>query len=184
MIKCYVVAEGPSDVTVLSALLANVVSADDVKVVDAGGKSSAVSLARTFLATRSASVALIVDADATAAELVGEMQAELEDSLAAVAPRKRFGVFLTVPSLEICLFQDEAGLQNQFGDALSPELIVQSRYEPKGVIRQLLGTRNQSYGPATQASLLGQLNLDRLREAPVIKDLMQFISEVTQAAPA
>ncbi|HUU82072.1 MAG TPA: hypothetical protein VM243_01090 [Phycisphaerae bacterium] len=176
MIKCYVVAEGRTDVTVLSALLAGVVPSETVKIVDAGGQSSAVSLASTFLATRSASVALVADADTTAKQRVGEMQMELEDLLGSVAPRQRFGVFLAVPSLEVCLFEDQVGLQNEFGCALSVEAIVQSRYEPKAVLEQLLRGRHQRYDSAAQASLLARLDLDRLRQAPVIEALVQFIS--------
>ena len=143
MIKCYVVAEGQADVTVLTALLADVVPSDAVKIVNAEGQSSAVSLASTFLATRPASVALVTDADTTATQRVGEMQMELEDLLATVAPRQRFGVFLAIPSLEVCLFEDRAGLEKELGCALSAEAIVQSRYEPKAVLEQLLRARNQ-----------------------------------------
>jgi len=184
MIKCYLVAEGPSDVKLLSALLADIVAPEEVKIVNAGGQSSAISLARTFLVTSSEAVALLVDADATDPGRVSEFQAELEGSLADVAPRRRFGVFLAIPSLEVFLFEDQAGLNNEFGDALSPELIMQSRYEPKAVVKRLLATQNRPYNPTTQASLVERLDGDRLREAPVIKDLMRFLSGATQATTA
>jgi hypothetical protein len=175
MIKCYVVAEGPTDVTVLSALL-DVVPSSAIKIVSAGGKSSAVSLASTLLATRPASVALVADADTTVPQRVGEAQIELEDLLATVASRQRFGVFLAVPSLEVCLFEDQAGLENEFGCTLSAEAIMQSRYEPKAVLEELSRARNQPYDSAAQASLLGQLDLDRLRQAPFMRVLLQFVS--------
>ena len=181
MIKCYVVAEGPADVTVLSALLADVVPSSAVKIVNAGGQSSAVSLASTFLATRPASVALVADADTTVPQRVGEAQMELEDLLATVAPRQRFGVFLAVPTLEVCLFEDQAGLENEFGCALSAEAIMQSRYEPKAVLDKLLRARNQRYDSAAQASLLEQLDLNRLRQAPFMTDLVQFVSRAVPA---
>ncbi len=183
MSKCYIVTEGLADAALLSPLLADAVPVDAVKIVQAGGRSSAVSLARTLLVTRSASVALLVDADTTHPDRVSEMRVELEDSL-GVAPRSRFGVFLAVPSLEICLFQDEAGLRSEFGDALSPELIVQSRYEPKTVITQLMQRRNQPTQPASPASLLPLLDHDLLRKTPVIRDLVQFVSAAARAAPA
>ena len=184
MIRCYVVAEGPTDVTVLSHVLAGAIPANGVKFVDAGGQSSAISLASTLLVTRSAFVALVADADATSPGRVRELQAELEDSLAAVAPRERFGVFLAAPSLEVCLFQDEKGLQSEFGRAFSAEVMVQGRYEPKETIKRLLQTRDQQYDPATQLALLQRLNLDRLRDAPVIKDLTAFVAKAVQATPA
>lgn len=183
MTKCYIVAEGPCDASLLSVLLADIIQGGDAKVVDARGRSSAVSLARTFLATRPASVALVADADATAPERVKELEAELEDSLAAVSARERFAVCLAVPSLEACLFEDEEGLREQFGEGLSAGLTAQSRYEPKAVVSDLLRTRKERYTPDTLVALLKRLNLDRLRGAPVVKKLSEFVTASLSASP-
>ena len=184
MTTCYVVAEGPSDDVFFSTILADVTQAGDIKIVHAGGRSSAVSLARTLLTTRPARVALVVDAHATDQDRVSELREQLEGSLSYVAPFDRFGIFLAVPSMERLLFLDEVGMGEEFGDSLTPELKVRGEYEPKAVLERLFSARDRKYGPRATASLLERLDLDRLREAPVIRDLMRFLVDVPQGVAA
>ncbi|ETW98069.1 hypothetical protein [Candidatus Entotheonella palauensis] len=185
MTKCYVVVEGDTDAAILSSVLADLLHSGEVEIKVGQGRSSAVSLARTMLVSRrEALTALVLDADSTNRERIGEMEAELEGSLADVSRHGRFGVFLLVPSIEACLFQDVDGLEDFFGSGFSSEEVIQSRYDPKSVIEAKLAARGEPYQvPAIQA-ILNRVNLQQLRKAAGIQGLLLFVAKSVEAAPA
>jgi hypothetical protein len=184
MTKCYVVVEGETDAAILSRVLADQLHSGEVEIKVGQGRSSAVSLARTMLVSRrEALTALVLDADSTDRERVGEMEAELEGSLADVSRRERFGLFLLVPSIEACLFQDVDGLEDFFGSDFSSEEVVQSRYDPKSVIQTKLDERGEKYkGPTIQA-ILDRVDIQQLRNAAGIQDLLLFVAKSAEATP-
>jgi hypothetical protein len=177
MTKCFVIAEGPSDVEVLRRLLGGLFGDDVIHLTDAGGKSSAVSLARTILTRRPNHVALVVDADEDDPERVAATQAELEDALGAVAAAERFGVFLFAPNLESVLLQDEAALRSAFGEKISPEFLEYRRKHPKDALRVLLGVPSNT--DACNA-LLNHLDLERLRRTPPMPQLIDFLGALVR----
>jgi hypothetical protein len=175
MTKCFVIVEGPLDVGMFRKLLDGLFGDDAIRLTDAGGKSSAVSLARTILARRPEHVALVVDAEENDPEKVAAAQTELEAALGAVAPAVRFGVFLFAPSLESVLLQDEGALRAAFGEKISQQFLEESREHPKKVLRDLLGVPPN---PEACNALLKHLDLERLRRTPPIPQLMEFLGEV------
>ena len=184
MANCYVVVEGEMDAAILSRVFADQVNTGEVEVKIGRGRSSAVSLARTMLVLRPESLtALVLDADSTDQERTGEMEAELEGSLADVSRRERFGVFLLVPTIEACLFRDLDGLNGYFGSELSAEQLVQSRYDPKSVLKSKLGERGEDYDGRTLHAILDALDSRRFREAAGIQDLLSFVNKTVTATP-
>jgi len=185
MTRCYVVVEGEMDAAILSRVLADQLSSGEAEIRAGLGRSSAVSLARTMLISRrEALTALVLDADTTNPERVGEMEAELEGSLADVSRHERFGVFLLVPSIEACLFQDRDGLEEFFGSSLSSEELVQSRYDPKSVIQTRLSGLQKEYGPPAVQAILDRLDVRLLQSAAGILELVEFLTCSTAAIPA
>jgi len=185
MTNCYVVVEGETDAAILSRVLADQLSTGEVEIKIGRGRSSAVSLARTMLVScREALTALVLDADSTDQERIGEMEVELEGSLADVSRRERFGLFLFVPSIEACLFEDLDGLRGFLGSDFSTEQVVQSRYDPKSVIKAKLDERGEDYNGPTVQAILNNLNVQRLHNAAGIHDLLSFVSRATAATPA
>jgi len=185
MTTCYVVVEAPTDAEILSILLETRHSSVQAEIMIGRGRSSAVSLARTMLVSRpDALTALVLDADTTDRQRISEMQAELEGSLVDVSRPERFGVFLFVPSIEACLFRDMDGLQDALGAAISTEQMVQSRYDPKAVLRNQLQRRDEDYNAKTVRAILDRLDVCRLQDAPVVRDLLEFVARSAATAPA
>jgi hypothetical protein len=185
MASCYVVVEGETDAAILSKVLADQLDVGEVEIKIGRGRSSAVSLARTMLVSRrEALTALVLDADSTDDDRVGEMTAELEGSLADVSRRERFGVFLLVPTVETCFFQDVDGLRRFFGTEFSAEQLIQSRYDPKSVVKAKLEERGETYNGGTVQTILDRLDVRRLRSAPGLQNLLSFVARATAATPA
>jgi hypothetical protein len=180
MTKCFVVTEGKRDEFVLRTLLHDVVASTGAQITVASGRNSAASLARTILVNRPARVALAVDADASQPRQVQETEADLVDILADVASRDRFGVFLFVPSIEACLFQDVDGLRRRFGSDLTAELLIRSEYDPRAVLDRLLG---KPCDLRHLEELVQQLNHDQLRNHVVLRRLEAFLQAPVVADP-
>lgn len=104
-----VVTEGPSDVAALRPLLDRALRGDEYRILSAGGRSPAVSLARSFLATSSDSVALVVDADTFSGEEIERRRRYLRDALSDVADPSRFLLLLAVPDLPAALSGGDGG---------------------------------------------------------------------------
>ncbi len=180
MSSCYLVVEGPTDRAVLSILLADAIRRADAKIVSAGGLSSCVSAARSLLGDPGVPVVgLLLDADCGAPGGVDERRAEIEGLLAKVAPRDRFALILAVPTLEACLFHDESGLRNIFGDALSPARLERSQEDPKGVLKELLEATGEAYDPV---AVLNKLDVNKLRGADVLRNVSAFLLRSRRSA--
>lgn len=97
--KAYVVTEGASDAAMVSRALTGA-GLEDVHVAAAGGRSSAISLARSILRSRRRPVALVMDADTTDPARVREQEQVLSDLVSGSTKSPSFRVFLAVPVME------------------------------------------------------------------------------------
>jgi hypothetical protein len=131
-----VIVEGETDQHFLWAVLGAAV-ARGTEIVSAGGRSSAISLARSYLSLPDRTVALLLDADTSDERLIEEQRGILSSSLAAVAPEWRFKVFLAVPVIEACLFSTSQVAAAAFGSPLSSEVLLRGRYEPRRTLVEL-----------------------------------------------
>jgi hypothetical protein len=163
--KCYGVTEGPTDAVILAAVLGPL------------GNSGEVQTGRWPLA-------LVVDADTTSEALVAEMRTTLTEALDQAGPRDQFGVFLAVPALEALLFADDAGLRRYFGNELTTEGLIRSRFEPREVLAELFASRQQTPTPAAVQALLNQLDLTRLRLAGAPPGLGRFVQNALRTTAA
>ena len=80
----------------------------------AGGRSSAISLARSYLVTGDQRLALVLDADMTDLEKVAAEQALVADLLEGMAVPERFIVLMVVPEVEALLFFDRGFAETVF----------------------------------------------------------------------
>lgn len=97
--KHYLVVEGHSDKTLLQALLPEG-SEEDVQIVVAGGKSSALQLANSLSVSRRSPVALVIDADTRNEDRIREDQLDFQDFAAALPVETPPVLFLGIPDLE------------------------------------------------------------------------------------
>ncbi len=169
-----VVVEGETDKLIVERLLRGVIE-PPVQVVSAQGRSSAISLARTVLASRPNPVALVLDADSSDHERIEELRADLASSLAAAGSTTPFHVCLAVPTIEAWLFEDADGIRRAFDGAWRREAEIEARFAPKDAIRKLFMGRNERPSPESVGHLLDDLDLTRIRTADSVQRLVQFL---------
>lgn len=167
----FIVTEVPSDRELLARILEPELAGGWVKILSAGGKSSAESLARSILAVRQSPVILAVDADATDPEVVAEQQEYLEGALRMVSPNVEFQVRLFVPEIESYLLRDEAIAKRLLGRELSESERIKSDFRPREVLAGS-GTANRM----AMFSTLSADDLAGLRRVSPFSDMIEFIN--------
>ena len=182
--NCTILTEGVTDAAILRCLIAPPIVTDPVTIVSAGGRSSAMSLARSYLITRSDSVALVVDADTTDRGRINELKSDLDALLHMVAPSTRSRVFMAVPSIEMIFFHDPAVAVEFWGSLFDAEQRVRSEFQPKVVLENLLAKQGKRLTASEIDSLVRDFGLDSLRRVPLISDLIAFVRSPAVAAVA
>ena len=171
MNKCIVVTEGKIDIAILKAIL-NPAEDDNVEFFPAGGWSSADSYARSVLINGMRNVALVVGADTTDANLVEERRSFLHRSMGAIAFSQKWKVVALKPKIEMLLFKDRKVIEALAGRPLSETDFVRACFTPKEVIKELFADKNLADVYETD---LPKLNLNQIREATPIQELMTFL---------
>lgn len=176
--RCHVVTQGEHHAALLASLIETFFGRAQVEVVYAGGRSSAVSLARTILATRDTVVALVIDAETCDTTRAEESGSRLTEVLEGAAPPERFRIFVVVPELAACVFEDVESLKRVFPGVISSEIVAQGRREPAAVLEQLLRGRDREYHAGSVRGLMDELEPEVLRQSPILQPLLDFLSGV------
>jgi hypothetical protein len=176
----YIVCEGTLDTQFLKNLIPKELI-ENVEIIAAGGLSAAKSLARSLIVRRQSPVVIVADADTVNPDQVEQRFQETEEILGKIAANTPVKVILAVPTFEIIFFQDISLLSRLLGYVPPQDLLELAKYQPSHVLKQLL---SKSHHLQLQ-SLLNQLtdkDLEILRNAPFIKDLIQFLQAVQLTA--
>jgi hypothetical protein len=179
----YIVCEGERDMQLLKRVLPEEL-VNTVVVVAAGGLSEVKSLARSLIVRRQSPVAIVVDADAMTPEHIEGRRKETEEIIGSVAANTPFKVILAVPTLDTIFFQDIPLLSRLLGYAPSQDLLGLAVYQPWQALKQLI---SQSKRYQSQTQLVEQLtneDLEILRKAPVIQEVIQFLQSARETADA
>jgi hypothetical protein len=168
--KTLVITEGKLDQLLLDRVLRADPPHGQFRVVAAGGLSSAISLARSYLATGGDRIALVLDADTTNPNEIRAKQSEIEELLEAVGSKTRFTVRLIVPEAEALLFSDRRTAESLFKRRLSEQEWAEAQYQPHKVLSQVM-QRGRSL-----EHLLNDHDLSALAHAGPIEDLRHFIA--------
>jgi hypothetical protein len=172
MNRCFVVTQGASEVILLQNILRLPEANPEVRLVDAGGRSSAESLARSILAAGRGDVALVVDAEVIDPILVEERKRTLRWYLAAIAAPPRRLVVVIEPEIEAILFKDRRTIEGLVEAPISDTDLVRGEFEPRKVLGTLLGNVPLAEAFSTR---LPQLDLTTIRMLPSICELREFV---------
>jgi hypothetical protein len=178
----HIIAEGESDKLLLTSVLKTADDLGEFDIIAAGGKSSAISMARSLLAVTDSAVGLVVDADTTDEDGVNEQRQFIIESLAMVAPPERYAVFQAVPEIEICFFDTPAVIAEFLGAELPSDLRLRARFEPGRVLVER-ATRRQVVSGAKDhlfRYILSARNVSLLAEAPLMKQIIMFLRQPSQ----
>ena len=184
--KAQVVTEGESDRILLTNLLRNTAREDDFEVRPAGGRSAAISLAKSLLRRDAPAVALVVDADTVDDQRIREEYALLQDSMAeAVAANRRpYTVVLVVPEIERLLFEDRATAESLVGGQITDADWVRAKFEPKKVLAARLPRVSRDGGRLDLRALdelLRTVDLRALTKSNPIQRITQLIESSVAA---
>ncbi|MCJ2091362.1 hypothetical protein MKK67_02385 [Methylobacterium sp. J-072] len=133
----YIVTEGPADAIVLRALL-HEAGREDIRVLEAGGKSSAVSLGTSLALNDDNRVAIVVDADTTDPDRVLEQQDIFQDLQRDTSGDEACRLFVAVPTLEEDLFKDVEHFSSVFDLKLGGERVENGRKDWGSALKRLL----------------------------------------------
>lgn len=166
--------EGETDRVLLEHVLHAWVPSQTFDLVAAGGRSSAISLARTLLATTDRRVAAVVDSDTTDADRVSGQRGDLEASLASVGAVDRFRIILARPELEVVWFETPEA-SALLGTHLPEEWRVRAQFEPKLALEQILHSSAENQAAKELVRFLKGTNLKPLGQGPTLGPLVKFI---------
>lgn len=177
----YIVCEGSFDVQLLKIVLPKELL-NKVEVVAAGGLSAVKSLARSLIVRRQVPVAIVVDADSVAPEIIQERLKSIEELVESVSANIPFKVISAVPQTEIIFFQDIGLLSRLLGYEPSQDMLTIAAFQPCKTLKELL---SQSHKDHSFSQILNQLtneDLEILRQAPFIQELVHFLQSVQKIA--
>lgn len=179
----YIVCEGERDAQLLKRLLPEEF-VSNVEIVAAGGLSAVKSLARSLVVRRQSPVVIVADADAFVPEQVEQRLKDIEEIVSDIAVNTPVKVILAVPTLEVIFFQDISLLSRLLGYTPTQNMLSLASYQPKQALEELI---SQSRIFRSQSQLVEQFTneeLEILRKAPVIQEVIQFLQSVREAADA
>jgi len=173
--KCVIVVEGKLDELLVSnALKTEPKLKGKFKLAVAGGKSSAISLARSYLASTSAAVAILLDADTIEEGKIGEERDSTAYLLASVAASERFKVVLSVPTIEVVLFSDRALARSIFKRQFTDVDWIKAETSPKRFLAEL-GFPAKDGLVTKIARLLKGKDIHACLQIPPLSEIRDFI---------
>lgn len=175
--NAYVVVEGLTD----SKLIASLVPHDfqrQITIVPAG-RGGLTSMARTLLVSRRKPVVVVADSDTTDEHSMRQLRREMEELIRAVAGGIPFKVILMVPEIESLFFRAPAAVERVAGRSLTAEQLAMANFKPSAVIRQFGQTESGAFDQIVSG--LTPDEIDLLRDAVPIKQLIEFLSEHSMA---
>jgi len=175
--KPLIVLEGKLDEIIVSRILD---SDPELKrhyiTTVAGGRSSAISLARSYLVTGDQRVVLVMDADTTDPERMADDLSLVEGLLRATATPDRFLVKMVLPEIEAVLFTKRDLATHIFGHEFSDSEWRAAQRSPKLELGRLIhGTPTRIVNLSRLEKLLDHVNLRPLGQTDVMKGIRQFI---------
>jgi hypothetical protein len=132
--KSYLLVEGPTDAILLRPLVA-AAGIPEIEIIDAGGKSSAMSLGSSIALSRASPVAVLVDADTTDKRSLDEQQLVFADLQRYAPPEVSCRLFLAVPTLEEDLFPSVQAFADIYGLNLTERQRAKFQRDRKAVFR-------------------------------------------------
>lgn len=179
--KPMIIAEGPTDVAILRALLpTELVNA--CHLMPTAGRSTIVSVARTHLIKNHAPTAVVLDTDTLDPTIIAETIQTTRYLMGAVAGDTPFDIIYCIPHIEAIFFEDTTPLQRIFPQFGNVFILLFAKKQPKDQLEVLL---QKGGGPRTLNAFLHQLaseDVERLRASYPIHQVMAFIMNNREVA--
>jgi hypothetical protein len=133
-----VVVEGPTDASILRALLSKAQKAK-MRFYSAGGRISLASVARNLLVHEGTPVLVVMDADTHNLGHAEELQDMTKLAMRTVAPSVPSDTFAFIPTIEAIFFESPQALQRLLGKRVPEEKLEEGAIAPRETLAKLLG---------------------------------------------
>lgn len=167
-----VITESDDAAALVQAVLTASGADMDVRVQSGVTRSSAISLARTYLGSTEDRVVLLLDAEILDSERLQEEQVVLEGLLGSMAPAERYRVILAQPELEAALFAHHEAPSWASHYAMTDMQLMRGAYQPRAVLHEVLVGRDGL------AELIRELTPDDLGRLCRAQPFAQLLAEV------
>jgi hypothetical protein len=179
----YILCEGPCDAQLLKTVLpANLLT--DMRVVAAGEVYAIKSLARSLIVRRRVPVLIVFDANSAAPEFVEYRRNDIEEVILWVAGKTPFKVVPAVPEIEIIFFQDVSLLSRLLGYIPPQDMLDRAVFQSRQVLEELIARSNQIQDISQLLERLTDADIEILRSAPIMQEIIQFLKSVRATAEA
>jgi hypothetical protein len=179
--KPTIIMEGLTDAAILRALLpGEVVNA--CHLLPTTGRSTLVSVARTYLIKNHAPTAVLLDTDTLDPTIIAERIQTTRYLMEAVAGDTPFEIIYCIPHIEAIFFDDTAALERVFPQFGNVFILQFAKTQPKDQLDVLF---QKGGGPKNLNAFLDQLTSDevkKLRASYPIQHVMAFITNNTEIA--
>lgn len=183
MTAVYVFVEGPTDAVFLRRVLPEEVL-KDAELVIGGGEAGIPSLARTLLVRRRKPIAVLINSDSLAADVIEERKQSIEELIQAADGSIPVKVVAAVPVIEAWFFAVPEAIERVLGEKVSPELVFLGKRDPQGVLQQLAANSKKSWDTNQAMGLLDARDIDRIRALPEVMELTAFLQKMQQGDQA
>lgn len=170
----YLVTEGQTDAIVLRTILREV-DLGNVRVMEAGGKSSAISLGTSLALNGRARAAILVDADTTEPNRISEQQLIFHDMQRNGADANSCRLFLAVPTLKAELFPTADAFASAFGLKLTPRQVESYGSNWTSVIKSFLSVPNGNGLTTLRMGTMAPASWRDLFSKPLLTNLFEFL---------
>jgi hypothetical protein len=175
--KPTIVVEGRQDIAILRALLPPTL-AETSQFAGAEGRSTLVSLARTFLIKYHVPTALVMDTDTMDATTIAEAVRASRHLIGAVAGETPYEIVYCIPEIETIFFDNKVDLESIFPDFKNCYFRQFALTQPKQQLDLLL---KDGKGPRTLSDFLSALtssDIEKLQKTYPIQQVSAFIRSV------
>jgi hypothetical protein len=170
----YIVVEGESDRLILQKLLPPRIL-PEVKILAAGGRSSAYSMATTLVNTRRVPVVLVVDADSIQPSQIEERAEFVQGLMRRAALETPFLVIVVVPEMEAVLLGNRAYLEGFAGRNFTDFEWNAAQRDPKGFLKEIQFDHSKIASVEFSSSSAAH---------PVLRQIVDFIEKLHLAHAA
>jgi hypothetical protein len=168
--KTYVLIEGQPHRWLIENLLTE---NTDLTFIAEDGFSTLLSIAVTVLINHrgEARVLLLLDADSLDSEIMEQKKEVALSMLRRVSlSDDEFKIIFFQPSMEVVLFQDASILKELTGREPSDTQLRLGQYQPRQVLRELMGTESLS------GQHIPQRVFEKLRQLPVFQEVESYLT--------
>lgn len=165
----YLITEGVADEKILRKILPGALL-NGIKIIPAGGYSSALAWASSLLNATDETVIVVIDADSNDRQIIDERLGFLQAMLSQTASKDRFSIIMFEPGLETIFFQNQEVAEHLFGGYLTEIDARLAATSPKEALK-ILGANTSEVLQKLDAKDIG-----KLRTIPQISRMIKLLN--------